>query len=394
MEYAVYKGKKMPKQILMTPGPTPVAESTLMRMALPVPHHRHPGFKKILHEIREGLKYLFQTEQEVIILASSGTGAMEGAVVNALQKSDRVLVIQAGKFGERWSEICKAHGLAYDELALPWGQAVSPAAVQARLDQKPYRAVLMQATETSTGAVHPVREIAAITRRRDTLLFVDGITGVGVFPLPFDEWGLDVLLTGSQKALMLPPGLAFVCLSKRAWEASKQSDLPKFYFDFAKEKKNLEKDQTAYTPAITLLIGLQEVLARIKSQGLPALFAETHGLAEATRAAVKALGLELYAAEAPSDAVTAVKVPAGLDGEAIVKTMRDTYGVTIAGGQDQVKGKIFRIAHMGCITAFDVIAALSALEMTLAGMGYGFSIGAGTGKATALLGPVLAGKAK
>jgi aspartate aminotransferase-like enzyme len=384
----------MPKQILMTPGPTPVAESTLMQMALPVPHHRHPGFKKILHEIRAGLKYLFQTEQEVIILASSGTGAMEGSVVNVLKKSDRVLVIQAGKFGERWSEICKAYGLAYDELALPWGKAVSPAEVKARLDQKPYRAVLMQATETSTGAVHPVKEIAALTRSRDTLLFVDGITGVGVFPLPFDEWGLDVLLTGSQKALMLPPGLAFVCLSQRAWEASKQSDLPKFYFDFAKEKKNLEKDQTAYTPAITLLIGLQEVLTRVQGKGLPTVFAETHRLAEATRAAVKALGLELYAPDAPSDAVTAVKVPAGLDGEAIVKTMRDTFGVAIAGGQDQVKGKIFRIAHMGYITVFDVIAALSALEMTLSSMGYRFTMGAGTGKATELLGPALSGKSQ
>jgi aspartate aminotransferase-like enzyme len=363
-------------------------------MALPVPHHRHPGFKKILHEIREGLKYLFQTEQEVIILASSGTGAMEGSVVNVLKKGDRVLVVQAGKFGERWSEICKAHGLAYDEIALPWGKAVSPAEVKARLDQKNYRAVLMQATETSTGAVHPVKEVAAITRSRDTLLFVDGITGVGVFPLPFDEWGLDVLLTGSQKALMLPPGLAFACLSQRAWEATKQSDLPKYYFDFAKEKKNLEKDQTAYTPAITLLVGLQEVLARVRSKGLPSLFAETHRLAEATRASVKALGLELYAAEAPSDAVTAVKVPAGLDGEALVKTMRDTFGVTIAGGQDQVKGKIFRIAHMGCITVFDVIAALSALEMTLSNMGYRFTPGAGTGKATELLGPALSGKSE
>ena len=374
----------MPKQILMTPGPTPVAEATLMKMALPVPHHRHPGFKAILHEIREGLKYLFQTQQEVIILASSGTGAMEGAVVNVLKKDDRVLVVQAGKFGERWGEICRAYGVAYDEIAIPWGSAVDPAEVKKRLDQGNYRAVLVQATETSTGVVHPVQEISEITRQRDTLLLVDGITGVGVFPLPFDKWGLDALVTGSQKALMLPPGLAFACLSPRAWEAGKHSDLPKYYFNFSKEKKNLDKDQTAYTPAITLLVGLQEVLAGIKAQGLENMFAQHRRLAQATRAAVGALGLKLYA-NPPSEGLTAVQAPEGLDGEAIVKTMRDSYGVTIAGGQDQVKGKIFRIAHMGCISTFDVISAISALEMTLAGMGYQFSMGAGVGKATEIL---------
>lgn len=379
----------MSRQILMTPGPTPVAETTLMKMALPVPHHRHPGFKVILHEIREGLKYLFQTRQEVIILASSGTGAMEGAVVNVLNKKDRVLVVQAGKFGERWGEICRAYGVAVDEIVLPWGTAVDPAEVKRRLDQADYQALLVQATETSTGVVHPVKELAEITRERKTLLVVDGITGVGVFPLPFDEWGLDVLVTGSQKALMLPPGLAFACLSERAWEASRRSDLPKYYFNFAQEKKNLDKDQTAYTPAITLLVGLQEVLARVRAEGLEQMFARHRELAQATRAAMAALGLELYA-HPPSDGLTAVKVPAGLDGEAIVKTMRDTFGVTIAGGQDQAKGKIFRIAHMGCITAFDVVAAVSALEMTLAQMGYQFRLGAGVAKVTELLGPALA----
>jgi len=327
---------------------------------------------------------LFQTRQEVLILCSSGTGAMEGSVVNTLKKGDRVVVVRAGKFGERWAEIAAAYGLEVDAIDVSWGQAVKPAQVKEKM-KKPARAVMVQFTETSTGVVHPVKELSDLTRETDTLLFVDGVTGVGVTSIPFDEWGLDVLVTGSQKALMLPPGLAFACLSDKAWKAAEDSDLPKYYFNFNKELKKIKENSTNYTPAISLIIGLKEVLDRCHRIGFDNIYADNASMARACRAAVKALGLSLYAPEAPSDAVTAALTPAGIDGQKVVKLMRDEMGIAVAGGQDEAKGKIFRIAHMGYISQWELLAAIGALEATLKKLGHSFAAGAGVSAALAEL---------
>ncbi len=375
----------MKKKYLLTPGPTPVPERVLLKMSEPIIHHRHPEFREILSEVREGLKYLFQTQNEVLLFASSGTGAMEGAVANTLCRGERVLVVRGGKFGERWAEICSAYGLEVDNIDVEWGKAVSVEEVKARLERNNYRAVLIQASETSTGVKHPVKEIAELTADSETLLIVDGITAVGVFPIPFDEWKLDVLVAGSQKALMLPPGLSFACLSEKAWQACQRSDLPKYYFDFQKERKNLENNQTSYTPAISLVVGLAEALKIIKEMSLEQIFQETAKMAQATREAMKSLGLELFAPLSPSEACTAVKVPEGIDGEKLVKLMREKYGFTIAGGQGKVKGKIFRIAHMGYISRYELISCISALEEALLELGYQLELGRGVKKAMELL---------
>jgi aspartate aminotransferase-like enzyme len=367
----------MKKKYLLTPGPTPVAESTLTAMAQPIIHHRHPEFRGILEQVRSGLKELFQTKQEVLIFCSSGTGAMEGTVANCFKKGDRVIVIRGGKFGERWTEIAEAFGLQVENIDVTWGRAVDPAEVKKKLDEKSAAAVMVQFTETSTGVVHPIKELAKILKHTDTLLVVDGVTGVGVCSIPFDEWGIDVLVTGSQKALMLPPGLGFACLSEKAWKAVENSDLPKYYFNFKKERKKLSETSTAYTPAITLIIGLREMLERAREIGFENIYAENERMAKATRAAMKALGLELFAPDAPSPALTAVKAPEGIDAQEIVKIMREEHGVTIAGGQAQAKGRIFRIAHMGHISQWDLLTAVGALETTLAGLGHKFTPGAG-----------------
>jgi len=377
----------MKKRYLLAPGPTPVPESALMKMSAPMIHHRAPEFTPILEDVRAGLKYLFQTKNEVIVTASSGTGGMEGAVTNLMSKGDKALVVVGGKFGERWQEICEAYGVEVIAIDVEWGKAVDGAVVKKKLDENPdIKAVFIQASETCTGVMHPVKEIADMIKPLENTIFVvDAITGVGVFNLPADEWGLDVVVTGSQKALMLPPGLACVSLSDKAIKLLDTSDLPKYYFNFKKELKGLVKNSTAYTPAVSLLIGLRDVLNSIKAEGLENLFARHAKLANATREAVKALGLELFAPDAPSDALTAVKAPEGIDATSIVKLYREKYGITVAGGQAQLKGKIFRLAHLGYSDTFDVVIAISALEMILAELGHSFTKGAGINKALEIL---------
>ncbi len=378
----------MNKYYLLAPGPTPVPPETLLAMARPAIHHREPEFKPIFRDCREGLRYLFQTDRDVVILASSGTGAMEAAVTNFLRRGDKALYVNGGKFGERWGKILAAHGCEPVEVKVEWGRAVDPAAIRAALDADPaIRAVYVQASETSTAVRHPVEEIARITAGRDdVILVVDGITAVGVFPLPMDATGIDVLVTGSQKALMLPPGLAFIAWSAKAEGFLETSDLPRFYFDLGAERKKQQDDQTAWTPAVSLVVGLQDVLRRIREETLEGVFARTSRLARATRAAVQALGLELFAPDSPSDACTAVKMPAGVDGVALKKVLRERFGITVAGGQDQAKGKIIRIAHLGYADTFDVITAVSALEMALAGLGHPVEMGAGVRAAQEVLG--------
>lgn len=377
----------MDKQYLLAPGPTPIPPDVLLAMALPIVHHRAPVYEKLLQEVREGLKYLFQTKQEVLIFASSGTGAMEGSVTNTLCAGDKVLVVQGGKFGERWGNICKAFGVNAQIFPVEWGQAIDPAVIaQALKDDSAFKAVFTQATETSTGVLHPIREIAqVVSQYPGTLMVVDAVSHLGAVELPMDEWKLDIVVAGSQKALMLPPGLAFAALSEKAWGFVGKSTLPKFYFDFKKELKNLGQNQSAYTPAVSLVVGLAESLKKIKQEGLENILARHALLAQATRQAMLALGLQLYAPQAYSNAVTAVVAPPGVDGQKVVKILRDQHNLTIAGGQDQAKGKIFRIAHLGFVDKFDIITAVAAVEMTLKELGHPVKMGQGVKAAMEVL---------
>ncbi len=377
----------MDKKYLFSPGPTMLPPEVLLKMAEPIMHHREPEFEKLFAEVREGLKYLFQTKNEVLIFTSSGTGAMEGAVSNILAKGDKALVVRGGKFGERWGEICKAFGIEFVPIDVEWGRAVDPQKVGEALKADPsIRAVYTQASETSTGAKHPIKKIAEIVKGfENTVLIVDAITGIGVFDLPMDQWGIDVLVSGSQKAIMLPPGLSFVALSDKAWKVVERSNLPKFYFDFKKELKNAQKNQNAFTPAISLFVGLRESLRLIRREGLEAVFQRHERLAAATRAAVKALGLELYAPNSPSNALTAVKVPDGIQGGKLKNLFFERFGITVAGGQDQAKGKIIRIGHLGYYERLDMVMVIAALEMVLREMGHKFELGKGVKAAEEVL---------
>jgi len=377
----------MEKKYLFSPGPTMLPPGVLLKMAEPIMHHREPEFEKIFAEIREGLKYLFQTKNEVLVFTSSGTGAMEGAVSNLLSRGDKALVVRGGKFGERWGEICKAYGIEFIPVDVEWGRAVDPKKIEETLrGNSSVRAVYTQASETSTGVRHPIKEMAEIVKKyENTVIVVDAITGIGVFDIPMDQWGIDVVVSGSQKALMLPPGLSFVALSDKAWKFVERSNLPKYYFDFKKELKSAQKNQNSFTPAISLFVGLRESLQLIQKEGLEAVFERHERLAGATRAAVKALGLELYAPHSPSNAVTAVKVPEGILGGKLKNLFFEKFGITVAGGQDQAKGKIIRIAHLGYYEKLDMIMVISALEMLLKEMGYVFELGTGVRAAEVVL---------
>jgi aspartate aminotransferase-like enzyme len=378
----------MLKKQLFSPGPTPVPERIMLAMAEPLIHHRDPAYEEIFQEVREGLRYVFQTKQEALVLASSGTGAMEAVVCNTLSRGDEVVVVRGGKFGERWGEICEAYGVNVTAIDVTWGEAVNPAVIEKTLDAKSsIKAVLVQASETSTGVMHPIKEIADIVKKRDgTILVVDAISALGVSNLPMDQWGLDVVVSGSQKAFMLPPGLAFVALSDKAGGFVKGSTLPKFYFNLTKELASAQKNQSQFTPAISLVVGLREALRMFKEEGLENVFKRHEKLAQATREAVKALGLELFAPTAPSNALTAIKVPAGIDGKKLKKNFEDMYGLIIAGGQSQLKGKIIRIAHIGYFQPLDVIQAVSALELILKEMGYPVELGKGVKATEEILG--------
>ena len=375
------------KKYLMTPGPTPIPERVLLAMAEPIIHHRAPEFSEILKDVREGLKYLYQTKNEVIVHASSGTGAMEAAIVNTLSSGDKIVTIRGGKFGERWSEIAQVYGVEPINIDVPWGEAVDPAKIEEVLDKNSdIKAVMIQASETSTGVGHPIKEVAKIVKGKDeTILIVDAISALGVIDLPTDDWGLDVVVSGSQKGLMLPPGLAFASISDKAKEFVKRSNLPKYYFDFTKEEKSLLKNQNAYTPAISLIVGFAEALKFIQEIGLENLFRHYSVLGDALRKAVVNMGLELFAPDSPSNSVTAVKTPDTIDGGKIVKMLRETYGITVAGGQAELKGKIIRIAHMGYVDTFDIIMTISALEMTLSALGFPVDAGVGVGTAQEIL---------
>jgi aspartate aminotransferase-like enzyme len=373
------------KKYLFAPGPTPVPPEVALEMARPIIHHRTPEFSAVLDQTRERLKPLMGTREEVLLLASSGTGAMEAAVANLLAPGEAAVFVNGGKFGERWGKILGALGMRAYEVKVQWGRAVHPGQIAEALRHHPEaRAVMVQASETSTTAVHPVEQIAAITRHQDVMLIVDGITSVGVFEQKMDEWGVDALITGSQKALMLPPGLGVVALSRRAWERAAKTSTPRYYFDLNRELKAQRDDHTtAYTPAISLIFGLNKSLEMIHAESLPAVFARHRTMARAAAAAASALGLKLLAAENPAPGVTGIMAPGGIDGSRLVRHMRDVLGVTVQGGQDQMKGKLIRIGHMGYVTPLDILVATGALELALKHEGYNFLSGSGVAAAQA-----------
>jgi len=375
----------MIKQYLLSPGPTPIPNEVALAMAETMIHHRTPQFNKVFDEAREGLKKLFATKNDVLMLAASGTGAMEASVANLFSPGDLVLVINGGKFGERWLNIANAFGLKPIEMKVEWGQAVKVAEVEKQLKSHPdIRGVMIQASETSTTVLHPVKEIAKLTQN-GPLFLVDGVTAVGVVPLPLDEWGIDALVTGSQKALMLPPGLGFIALSDRAWEKTKTAKLPRFYFDLNLERKNQQKGSGAFTPAVSLIFGARASLAMIQREGLVNVYARHDRLCRATRAAAKALGLKLLAPDSPSPAATGIYLPEGIDADAVLEYLRDKMNVVLAEGQDQLKGKAIRIAHIGYMGGFDVITAIAALEMALRKFGAEIPLGRGVAAAQEVL---------
>ena len=367
----------MKKIRLLTPGPTPVPERVSLRMAQPIVHHRSPEFEEVFARCREGLAWLFQTRQDVVQFAASGTGAMEASLVNFLRRGDEVIVVDAGKFGERWGKLAKSYGVQAITLKVEWGSSVDPGAVKAALEEHPdAKAVLVQANESSTGVAHPVQKLAQITRNHPAILVVDAISALGAFDLPFDAWGIDVMVSGSQKALGLPPGLSFLAASEKAWKLNETADLPRVYFDLKRERDNQRKNQTAWTPAISLVEGLDESLKMLREEGLRACFVRHERLARGARAGMQALGLQLYS-KAPSAAMTTVVAPEGIDSEKLVKHLFQQYGIKLVGGQDAAKGKIFRIAHLGYFDDFDMLVVVGAVERGLKDLGAKVQLGKG-----------------
>ena len=370
------------KRYLMAPGPVAVDPHVMLAMAEPIIHHRSPQFSAILTRVREDLKYVYQTQNDVLLFASSGTGGMEASVCNIMSPGDKAICVIAGKFGERWAELCETYGVKTININVEWGHAVDPAQVEAALDEHPdCRAVFVQAHETSTGVKHPIKELGEIVGGlENTVLVVDAISALGVYDIKTDEWGLDVVVSGSQKSWSLPPGLSMVSVSEKAWKFAEEAACPRYYLNFLKEKKALGRETTAFTPAVSLIIGLGEVLKQFKDRGLEDLFAHHLRLSNAVKAAVAAMGLELFPKDS-SEAITVINAPDGIDATQVVKILREEYGITIAGGQAQLKGKIFRISHYGYLSEWDMIIAIAAIERAVNQLG--FEIEYGSGVATA-----------
>ncbi len=369
----------MKKYFLLTPGPTPVPPEVAQQEARPILHHRTSEFGKIFVEVIEGMKYVFQTKNDVLMITGSGTAAMEAAVVNLLSPGDAVIVASCGNFGDRWENICNAYGVKVHKVAAEWGQAVSPNEIEKLLTQnKNIKAVFTTHTETSTGIVNDIETIGKIVKDTDAVLVVDTVSGLVNQKLLTDEWYVDVAVTGSQKGLMCPPGLAFATVSPKAWQLVEKSNLPKFYLDFKKMRKSIDNKETPFTPAVSLVVAIHKAIEMIKEKTLEKIWQETEKLAEATRQAVKAMELKIFCDENHiSNVVTPISMPEGIDGQKVVKTMREEFGISIAGGQGKLKGKIIRIAHMGYIDKFDLIVGLSGLEIVLNKLGYKVPLGRG-----------------
>jgi aspartate aminotransferase-like enzyme len=367
------------KNRLFTPGPTPLVPAAQTAMASFSLHHRTADFRALYTRVLADLKEFVGTKNEVLVLASSGTGAMEASVSNLTSPGDKVLVLTAGKFGERWRDLAKAYGCAVELVSVPYGATFSLDEVKARITPE-VRCVYLQATESSTGARHDVRGIAKLARSEGggALLVVDAITGLGTTHFDIDGWGVDVMIGGSQKALMIPPGLAYLAVSERAWQRMEGSKSPRYYFDLRKERKAAAKGESAFTPATSLIAAMGAGLEHIRQMGDGDLVAGRDALiegaelyAEMTRAAVEALGMELFSPSCPGAALTAVAAPTGIDSSAIVKAFRDQFGAVVANGQGEMKGKLFRIAHLGYYDYLDTVGILAALEQVLGGLSAG-----------------------
>ncbi|MBI3471314.1 MAG: alanine--glyoxylate aminotransferase family protein [Candidatus Solibacter usitatus] len=363
---------------LLTPGPTPLYPPTLHAMMASDMHHRTEDFRKVYKSVLADLKDVMGTSGDVLMFVSSGTGAMEASVSNLFSRGDKAIVCVAGKFGERWAEIAQAHGLEVTLLESAYGDTVAVERVETALAAEPAtKGVFVQASETSTGAAHDVRGMGKAVAKTSAILVVDAITGLGTMPLDIDGWGLDVVIGGSQKAFMIPPGLAFASISPKAWQHYETSTLPHYYFDFKKEKKNGANGESSWTPATALVLALAEALKYVKQVGMEKLIENAGLLARATRAAVQELGLELFSPKSPGSSVTAVRAPKGLDSGVIVKEFRSRFGAIIANGQGSMKGQIFRIAHLGYFDFADLFAVIAGLEVILHAYGHPVTFGAG-----------------
>jgi len=379
----------MLKRFLLTPGPTPVPPEVLAALSEPVIHHRAPRFTEILTEVVAGLKYVYQTENDVLVFAASGTGAMESAVVNVVNPGDTVVVASVGNFGERWLKLTRGWGAEVVALEYEWGTKAHPADIERALAEHPEtKAVYVQFSETSTGVVNDIRAIGEIVAKTPAILVVDAISGLGATDLKTDEWGVDVCVAGSQKALMVPPGLAYVAVSEKAWKVVEAATQPRFYFDWVAARKKMTGDsaQTPYTPAVSLMVAQNAAVALIREEGLENVFARHRVLGRACKEGVKALGIELFGPDDPeANSVTACKVPDGVDGGRITKLARDRYGVWLAGGQGKLKGRIFRFGHCGYFGASDILVGMGVVEMVLAELGHDVAFGAGVGAAERVL---------
>ncbi|MCM8786286.1 MAG: alanine--glyoxylate aminotransferase family protein [Candidatus Omnitrophica bacterium] len=376
----------MKKHKLFTPGPTSIPEEILLEMAKPIIHHRTDEFLSIAKEVFEGLKYLFQTKNDVLILASSGTGAMEASITNLFSKGEKIIVINGGKFGERFVEIGKVYGLEVVDVKVEWGKTLSKEELEEIIGKnKDAKGVFANLCETSTATHFDVKSYGEIVSRYDDMiLVVDAISSLGAIPCYMDDWKIDCLLTGSQKAFMLPPGLAFISLSEKAWAKSKNSNLPKYYFDLRKYKKTLEKFDFPFTIPVSLIVGLRKAIEIIKQYTIEKIWEEHKKRAEATRKAIISMGLKLLSSS-PSDAVTAILLPENIDGDQLLKFIRKNYGISFAPGQDKLKGKIVRISHLGWQDEFDVLTAINAFGVGLEKFGYKVDIGKGLEKAKEIL---------
>jgi len=370
------------KLMLMIPGPTPVPEAALLALAKHPIGHRTSEFSKILAEVTANLKWLHQTESDVLMLTVSGTGAVEAGIINFLSPGDRVLVGCNGKFGDRWGEVAEAYGLQVEKITAEWGQPLEPAIFAEKLvadKEKQIKAVILTHSETSTGVLNDLEAIVShVKEHGEALMILDAVTSLGAYNLPMDTLGIDVIASGSQKGYMIPPGLGFVAVSAKAWEAYKTAKLPKYYLDLGKYRKSTAKNTTPFTPPVNLIVALHATLQMMKEEGLESIFARHQRLTQATREAVKALNLPLFAADnCASPAITSV-APERVDAEQIRSILKKKFDIALAGGQDHLKGKIFRIGHLGFVSDRDILSAIGALEVALRELGYeGFTPGAG-----------------
>ena len=354
------------KERLLTPGPTELAPEVKAALGRDMIHHRKDPFRQIMHRIQPELGRLFGTEQPVMPLACSGTGAMQAAVSNLFRSGDKVLVAKAGKFGQRWEDIARKQGLEVDTLAYPWGEAIPPEDIADRLGERPDIAgVLIQASETSTGVLHPIEAISRITRESNALLVVDGISAVGISPCPMDRWGIDCLLTGSQKGLMLPPGLALISLSPRAWERAEQVGTDSFYFNLVQERDKIRDGQTQFTTPVNLIYGLEAALELFRETGYEQVHRKQWALTRMARAGIRAMGLAPLVPEYYTWGLTSLLLPDGVDGKALLDRIASEYAIYMAGGQEHLKGRLVRIGHMGYLDWSDLLAGLSALREVL-----------------------------